>query len=72
MIHTITECCDGKQVRVEMDKKDLARVNASSDLLEACREAIDWLLPANPGTSQYQAWDKMKKAIAKAEGRDQP
>ena len=42
---------------------------AAPDLLKASKEALDWLLPADPGSSRYRAGDKLRKAIEKAERR---
>mgnify|MGYP001567935266 CR=1 FL=1 len=31
--------------------------------VEAGREALDWLLPADPGSAKYTAWDNLRKAL---------
>ena len=37
---------------------------AYRQVVEAGREALDWLLPADPGSSRYEAWDQLKRALA--------
>ena len=46
----------------DWEKADKQTV-AYREVVEAGHEALDWLLPAEPGSSRYAAWDNLRKAL---------
>ena len=72
MIYNKTVCCDGKRVRIEVDKTDAHLITNDPELLAACKQLLkdleqDFEMTANELQSAYE----MRKAIAKTERRDE-
>lgn len=64
-IHETTECADGKQVWIRVDKDDMPMIEAGPYLLEACIDAYSHLHGANLSILQKLTHDKLQSALRK-------